>query len=194
MFEKTRICDFFYFIKKFIFSSIIILIIGIVSYTVAEKFLIWKIKDDIESALGNDYAIIALHVAGEDSHRPNLFRMLKKALIYELNINGEYSPQGTGRYTGKKHHLAILISNNSEIIFGEWSFRNWSLIFYDSFFYDSFISWDLIENLSDSDQQLYSFDAEDIKNREGLNYKDEVLNDKGINFYYRTMKPGIPYP
>ena len=187
MFEKTRICDFFYFIKKFIFSSIIILIIGIVSYAVAEKFLILKIKDDIESALGNDYAIIALHVAGKDSHRPNLFRMLKKALIYELNINGEYSPQGTGRYTGKKHHLAILISNNRKIIFGEWSFRKWSLILDDSF-----LSWDLIENLSDSDQKLHSFAATDIKNREGLNYKDEVLNNDEISFYYRTMKPSIP--
>ena len=185
--KKLEFTILFIFIKKFIFSSIIILIIAIVSYTVAEKFLIFKIKDDIESALGNDYAIIALHVAGEDSHRPNLWKMLKKAIIYELNINGEYSPQGTGRYTGKKHHLAILISNNSEIIFGEWSFRKWSLILDDRF-----LSWDLIENLSDSDQKLHSFTAEDIKNLEGLNYKDEVLNDEEISFYYRTMKPGVP--
>jgi uncharacterized SAM-binding protein YcdF (DUF218 family) len=187
MFEKTRICDFIYFIKNFFFSSIIILIIGIVSHTVAEKFLISKIKDDIESVLGNDYAIIALHVAGEDSHRPNLFRMLKKALIYEININGYYSPTGSGGFTGKNHHLAILMTNNSEIIFGEWSFRNWSLILDDTF-----NSWDLIENLSDSDQKLHSFAATDINNRGGLNYKDEVLNDAEISFYYRTMKPGIP--
>ena len=187
MFEKTSICDSIIFIKKIIFSSIIILILAIVSNIVAEKFLILKIKGDIESSLGNNYAIIALHVAGEDSHRPNLWKMLKKAIIYELNINGEYTPYRG--YTGKKHHLAILISNNNEIIFGEWSFRKWSLILDDSF-----LSWDLIENLSDSDQKLHSFVSEDIKNREGLNYKDEVLNDEEISFYYRTMKPGIPHP
>ena len=175
------------FIKKFIFSSIIILILAIVSNIVVEKFLILKIKDDIDSALGNDYAIIALHVAGEDSLRPNLRKMLKKALIYELNINGEYTPTGSGGFTGKNHHLAILMSNNNEIIFGEWSFRNWGLNLDDTF-----NSWDLIENLSDSDQKLHSFAAEDIKNREGLNYKDEVLNDEEISFYYRTMKSGIP--
>ena len=172
---------FYFSIKKIIFSSITILIIAIVSNTVAEKFLILKIKDDIESVLGNDYAIIALHVAGEDSHRPNFWRMLKKALIYELNINGEYTPTGSGGFTGKNHHLAILISNNNEIIFGEWSFRNWSLILDDTF-----NSWDLIENLSDFDQKLHSFASEDINNRGGLNYKDEVLNDEEIFFYYRS--------
>ena len=187
MFEKTIIFDFIFFIKKFIFSTIIILIVATISYVVVEKLLILKIKDDIESSLGSDYAIIALHVAGEDSHRPNLFRMLKKALIYEININGYYSPTGSGGFTGKNHHLAILMTNNSEIIFGEWSFRKWNLILDDSF-----LSWDLIENLSDSDQKLYSFTAEDIKKREGLNYKDEVLNDEEISFYYGTMKPGVP--
>ena len=34
------------------------------------------------------------------------------------------------------------MTNNSEIIFGEWSFRKWNLILDDSF-----LSWDLIENL-----------------------------------------------
>ena len=173
--------------KRFTPTIIIFLTVAFSIYLLAEKVWIGKIKDDIESTLGSDYAIIALHVAGEDSHRPNLLRMLKKALIYELNINGEYTPTGSGGFTGKKHHLAILISDNQRILFGEWSFRNVGLIFNDTFSY-----CDFIENLSAIDQELHSFDAEGINNREGLNYKDEVLNDEEISFYYRTMKPGIP--
>ena len=173
--------------KRFTPIIIIFLIAAFFFYLLAEKVLMGKIKDDIESSLGNDYAIIALHVAGENSHRPALWRMLKKALIYELNINDEYSPMGSGRYTGKKHHLAILISNNEQIIFAEWSFRSFGLVFQAS----EYIPYDVIKNLPESDQKIHSFVVEDIKNREGLNYKDEVLNDEQISFYYRAMKPGI---
>lgn len=172
--------------KRFTSTIIIFLTAAFLCYMLVEKVWIGKIKDDIESILGSDYAIIALHIAGEDSHRPNLFRMLKQALIYEMNINGEYTSTGSGGFTGKKHHLAILISDNQRILFGEWSFRYAGLIFNDTF-----SSCDYIENLSATDQNLHSFDAEDITKREGLNYKDGVLNDNKIRFYYRSTKPGI---
>ena len=174
--------------KRFFLSIIIPLIVFCLFYLVAEKLLIGKIKNDIESSLGTNYAILALHVAGENSHRPILWKMLKKAIIYELNVNGEYSPKGTGRYTGKRHHLAILISNNEKIFMAEWSFRSLGLILGDFF-----APWDFIENLPEDDKRMYTFDLADIKNREGLNYKDTVLNDdEKVSFYYRHTKPGTP--
>lgn len=168
--------------KKLLYIIIPLILLSLV-YISAERMLISKIKNDIESSFGNEYAVIALHVAGENSQKPSLWRMLKKAMIYELNINGEYTPTGSGGYTGKKHHLAILITNNQEITFGEWSFRNWSLILSD---YSS--SWDIIENLSESDQELYSYEREDINKRGGISYKDRVLNDNEISFYYRSTE------
>ena len=53
--------------KKYIFSSIIALIV-FTAYVAAEKLFIMKIKGDIESSLGSDYAIIALHVLQEKIH------------------------------------------------------------------------------------------------------------------------------
>lgn len=173
--------------KRFFLSIIITLIVLCLFYLVAEKLLIGKIKNDIESSLGNNYAILALHAGGENSHRPNLLKMLIKAITYELNINGDYSPLGSGGYTGKNHHLAILISNNEKIFMAEWSFRRLSLILGDFF-----APWDFIENLPEEDKNLYTFDLADINNREGLNYKDTVLNDEEVSFYYRPTKPGTP--
>lgn len=173
--------------KRFILSIIIPLFVLCLFYLVTEKLWISKIKDDIESSLGTNYAILALHVAGENSHRPNLFSMLKKALIYEVNINGEYTPKGSGGYTGKRHHLAVLISDNEKIFMAEWSFRKVGLILGDSF-----APWDFIENLPEDDKRLYTFDSADINNREGLNYKDTVLNDEEVSFYYRSTKLGTP--
>lgn len=139
------------------------LILGV--YLCAERLLLNTIKNDIEGMIGEDYAIIALHTEGEDHHRPSLWRMLRQAIWYELNINGVFTPQGSGGFTGKKHYLALLISNNEKIIFCDWSFRNWGI---------NFESWktrenDIIKNLTQSDSlsnlsmMIRAF-ASDIKN------------------------------
>jgi hypothetical protein len=112
--------------------------------------------------------------------------MLKRALIYELNINGNYSPSGSGGYTGKNHHLAILISDNKQISFAEWSFRKLGLVFEES----ELQPWDIIDNLSDSEKDLYRYEKDDLRMIDGLNYNHKMLNDDKIRFYYRRVREG----
>lgn len=58
-------------------------VLAAVSYLGVERAMLSKIRGDIEASLGNDYAIIALHMEGEDFEHPSLWRMLRQALIYE---------------------------------------------------------------------------------------------------------------
>jgi len=155
-----------------------------VSYLGVERAMVSKIRGDIEASLGNDYAIIALHMEGEDFEHPSLWRMLRQALIYEANFNGEYTPQGSGGFTGKKHHLALLISDHKKISFGEWSFRNWSLVINEY----GISEYDIIENLSEADQKLYRHDEGGLRIRGGLNYRNSMFNHEKMSFYYRPVK------
>ena len=155
-----------------------------VSYLGVERAMVSKIRGDIEASLGNDYAIIALHMEGEDFEHPSLWRMLRQALIYEANFNGEYTPQGSGGFTGKKHHLALLISDHKKISFGEWSFRNWSLVINEY----GISEYDIIENLSEADQKLYRHDEGGLRIRGGLNYRNSMFNHEEIRWYYRPVK------
>ena len=159
-------------------------VLAAVFYLGAEQAMISKIKADIEASLGNDYAIIALHMGGEDFEHPSLWRMLRQALIYEVNLNGEYTPQGSGGFTGKKHHLALLISDHNKISFGEWSFRNWSLVINEY----GISEYDIIENLSEADQKLYRHDEGGLRIRGGLNYRNSMFNHEEIRWYYRPVK------
>lgn len=73
--------------------------------------------------------------------------------------------------------------------FAEWSFRRWGLVF------GELMSHDLIENLSEADQDLYSYDSSDLEQRHGLIYKDSTLNDDDIRFYYRpSNEKNMPEP
>ena len=145
-----------------------------------------KIKGNIEESLGNDYAIIALHMEGKDFDQPSLWRMLRQAFLYETNITGLYTPQGSGGFTGKKHYLALLISDNEKISFGKWSFRNWDLVINQY----GISNYDIIDNLSVVDQKLYKYEQSEIDVNQGLNYNFRVLNDDQISFYYRRVKEG----
>ena len=158
------------------------LILGV--YLGAERLLLSTIKNGIEETIGEDYAIIALHTEGKNHHRPSLWRMLRQAIWYELNINGEFTPQGSGGFTGKKHYLALLISDNEKIFFCDWSFRNWGI---------NFESWktrkdDIIKNLTQSDQILYSYKVSDTEIRNGLKYNPKILNDDRLRFYWRSTE------
>ena len=154
------------------------------TYLALEQAMLSKIRSDIKAALGDDYAIIALHMEGKDYDRPSLWPMLKSAFLYETNITGEYTPEGSGGFTGKHHYLALLISDNKVITFCDWSFRSWALVF------DGYEKqpYDLIENLSESDQRLYSYEAANLVKRNGLFYNDQILNNEKISFYYRPVK------
>lgn len=159
-------------------------LLAAVFYLGAERAMIGKIRGDIEASLGNDYAIIALHMGGEDFEYPSLWRMLRQALIYEANFDGEYTPQGSGGFTGKKHHLALLISDHEKISFSEWSFRNWSLVINE---YGT-SEHDIIENLSEADQKLYRHDVGGLRIRGGLNYRNAMFNHEKIRWFYRPVK------
>ena len=172
--------------KKISLTIFISAILMYICFIGAELLLIKKIKDDIEKYFNKEYAIIALHVAGENAVKPSFWRMLKRALIYELNINGSYSPSGSGGYTGKNHHLAILISDNKQISFAEWSFRKWGLVFEES----ELQPWDIIDNLSDSEKDLYRYEKSELRMKNGLNYNHKMLNDDKIRFYYRRVREG----
>ena len=159
-------------------------VLAAVFYLGAERAMISKIRGDIEASLGNDYAIIALHMGGEDFEHPSLWRMLRQAFIYEANFDGEYTPQGSGGFTGKKHHLALLISDHEKISFGEWSFRDWSLVINEY----GISEYDIIENLSEADQKLYRHDEGGLRIRAGLNYRNSMFNHEEIRWYYRPVK------
>ena len=159
-------------------------LLAAVFYLGVERAMISKIRSDIEASLGNDYAIIALHMEGEDFEHPSLWRMLRRALIYEANLSGEYTPQGSGGFTGKKHHLALNISDNEKIYFCEWSFRNWGLVFqeHENLITDCYI----IKNLPE--QKLYRHDAGGLRIRGGLNYRNSMFNHEEIRWYHRPIK------
>ena len=146
--------------------------------------MLGKMRSDIEASVGQDYAILALHMGGNDSERPSLWEMLKIVFLYETNLTGEYSPQGSGGYTGKKHYLALLISDNNEITFCEWSFRNWGLVFDQ----EETMPWDVIEHLPEADQPLYRYNDAELEKRSGLRCINTHFNDERIRFYYRKVK------
>ena len=159
-------------------------LLAAVFYLGVERAMISKIRSDIEASLGNDYAIIALHMEGEDFEHPSLWRMLRRALIYEANLSGEYTPQGSGGFTGKKHHLALNISDNEKIYFCEWSFRNWGLVI------DGYGSTDcdIIANLPEADKKFYRYGEGGLRIRGGLIYSNSVFNHKKTRWYHRPVK------
>ena len=159
---------------------------AVVSYLGAERAMLGKIRSDIQASVGQDYAILALHMGGNDFKRPSLWEMLKLVFLYETNLTGEYSPQGSGGYTGKKHYLALLISDNNEITFCEWSFRNWGLVFDQ----EETRPWDVIDLLSEADQPLYRYNDAELEKRGGLKCINTHFNDEQIRFYYRKVKEG----
>ena len=159
-------------------------VLAAVFYLGMERAMLSKIRGDIEASLGNDYAIIALHMEGKDFEHPSLWRMLGRAFIYEANFNGEYTPQGSGGFTGKKHHLALLISDHEKISFGEWSFRNWGLVIDGYGSYDC----DIIANLPEADKKFYTYGEGGLRIRGGLNYRNSMFNHEKIRWYYRPVK------
>ena len=161
-------------------------VLAAVFYLGAERAMISKIRSDIEASLGNDYAIIALHMEGEDFEHPSLWRMLRRALIYEANLSGEYTPQGSGGFTGKKHHLALNISDNEKIYFCEWSFRNWGLVFMDH--ENSITECHIIDNLPEADKKFYRYGMGGLRIRGGLIYRNTLFNHKKTRWYHRPLK------
>lgn len=167
-------------IKQFLLRLLLLVPIAMLCCISVQITIISKIKKDIESHIGEKYAILALHSGGENYKSPSIWQLLKLVFLYETNITGEYAPMGSSGLTGKKHYLAILITDNTQIYFAEWSFRKWGLVFAE------LRPWDIIKNLPEADQDLYSFKTSDLEQRHGLFYKGIALNDDDIRFYYRV--------
>lgn len=167
--------------KKILLGLILLVSVTVLFCMCVQKAINNKIKKDIECHVGDKYAILALHSGGENYETPSIWQLIKLVFLYETNITGEYTPAGSGRFTGKNHYIAILITDNTQIHFAEWSFRHWGLVF------GELMPCDKIENLIEADQDLYRFKSSDLEQRRGLIYKDSTFNDEDIAFYWRQI-------
>ena len=171
--------------KKRIRWTISLLILPFVIYLSAEQILLAKIRSDLHRHSGDDYAIIALHIGGENNRAPSLFKMLY--WVYEYNFTEDYKPMGTGHFTGKHYYLTALFTDNQNIRDCHWSFRRFGLQFDDDL-----APWDVIDHLPPDKASLYRFDAGTRKKRKGLWLVGENFNHQAIRFYYRGTLPDFP--
>jgi len=171
-------------IKKNLIKLVSLVSITVLFCICLQTAVDYKIKRDIECHVGDKYAILALHSGGKNFESPSVWQLMKLFFLYKTNITKDYRPSGSGGFTGKNHYIAILITDNIQIHFAEWSFRNLGLVFGD------LMPHDKIENLSDADQDLYCFKSSDLEQRRGLIYKASTLNDDGIRFYWRQTNKG----
>lgn len=146
----------------------------------AEQAMLARITETLESAYGDDYAIVALHMDGNEHDQPSLRSMLLTAFKYEFSPN--YEPQGSGNITGKRNHLIFITTDNRHVYTWHWSFRAFT-IERDS------IHSDEIANLNPDVARLYQFNPTQQVRRNGLWYIRDNLNHPDISFYSRELSP-----
>ena len=168
--------------------NIVLVVLG-VAYFGIEKAIVAKMRSNLDSIYGDNYAILALHMGGKNFSKPSLWQML--TLIHEYNFTDGYEPQGSGHFTGKQYYLTILISNNEVISDCNWSFRMFKLDFgyFDPYanVADVKIPWDIIDNLPDSTASFYRFKESGRVKRNGMWFVDEYFNSESISFYHRAV-------
>jgi len=155
-------------------------ILLIATYIGVEQAILARIRYDLKRMHDDDYAIIRLHMGGEPMAMPSLLRMLKLFLAYEYS--GDYEPQGSGGFTGKKNYLLMMVSNNKVVYNYKWSFRLFRL---DR---DDPAPWDIIANLPEGTRTLYAFSTSERFRRRGLWFCGEHFNNPSTTFYYRTIE------
>ena len=64
------------FTKRSYFYMHMAAVLTVATYLALEQAMLSKIRSDIKATLGDDYAIIALHMEGNDYDRPSLWRCL----------------------------------------------------------------------------------------------------------------------
>lgn len=76
---------------------------------------------------GEDYAIIGMHIDGDDGESLNLYRKLWRHVVNRL-ATGEkrWDPDRDGNYL--HHHLSLLVSDNLKTYHYHWSLRQGRLV------------------------------------------------------------------
>ena len=136
-----------------------------------------RIRNGIETRLGEHYAILAAHVNGEPGLRINLWKTLGPLVQWEWCPP---EPQGSGGYIGRNHHLIYLISDNQWVYVLTWSFRKFTL--------EPLGGPDLIAAMLPDDRPLYRWQESELQRIDGLRVKN-IAEPAGVNFYWHpTME------
>jgi hypothetical protein len=157
----------------------------LVCYFCIEQAMLFKISKELKRTYGDNYAVLSLHMGGKSFAKPALWRMLR--LVYEYRVSDKYLPQGSGRFTGKKYYLTMLLTDNEVIKVAHWSFRGFQLKIAE----DRGAPWDYIKYLPAETVDLYRFNEENRTKRQGLWYKTEAFNHPELSFYYRSMSKDL---
>ena len=175
-------------IRKFLIWTVLFLLflslLVPASYFGAQQLMLYKIRHDIASHFGSDYAILKLHMDGEKTYHPSLWRMLKTA--YEYRFSDNYDPVGSAGLTGKKYYLTMLISNNHRIATCNWSFRKLGLDF-DL----SNSAWNIINLFTLHTAPRYRYSADDRVRKNGLWFSKKAMDDPEVRFYFHGVSTGI---
>ena len=136
---------------------------------------------------GQDFAIIAMHVDGEDGERLNLYRKL----WYHLTTKPDYSARwNPGRIYGS-YHLGVLVSDNRSVYRYYWSLREDRL---------ELEGEARLKALSmDDRQRAYLWIEPEVRLRHGVRWKQHPVG-AWINWYPDAFAPyppdgnGLPGP
>ena len=135
------------------------------------RVISWRIYHNVQNRFGNQYAIVAANQNGKAGVAFNMYRT-SAHLLYTYFFPPV--PQGSGHFTGTRHHLIVLISNNKLVEIGTWSFRSFSLEF-DNHGIE-------IAAMDPTLMQFYQYKEVELINFRGLRIKN-IGKPPGVSFY-----------
>jgi len=151
-----------------------------------EQLMYAQIRSTLKERLGDDYAILKMHVNGGESldidFRHDLMRLIKKVKTQyrswrNREIKGMASAEDMGRCPwprGRKHYVALLVSDNEQIYMYYWSYRRFGLLE---------ASVDQITVAPRACRYLYLYEPERRVNVKGMWFKALPANPN-VRFYY----------
>lgn len=154
------------------------------AYIGVQQAMLSRIQRDLVRSFGTDYAILKLHVNGENRFSPSLLKMLRQA--FEYRFLDEYRPEGSDGLTGKKFYLTMLVSDNRRIGTCNWSFRRFRL---DVDVDDS--PWNLIDIFPRDIAPKYRYTTADLIRKQGLRFSARAMDDPEVSFYSHGVDWGL---
>ncbi len=166
------------------FVLLLLVLLVLSAYAVTRQFMLLRIRRDLVRSFGTDYAILKLHVDGENTFDPSLRRMLAQA--FEYRFSDKYRPEGSDGLTGKKFYLTMLVSDNRRIGTCNWSFRRFGL---DVDVDDS--PWNLIDIFPRDIAPKYRYTTADLIRKQGLRFSARAMDDPEVSFYSHGVDWGL---
>jgi hypothetical protein len=151
----------------------LVILLPIFGLLTLQGLLLFCVQNFINDRHEDDYAVIRLNMGGQPAEIPNILKMLKT--LHEYETSSEYYPQGSGGYTGKRNHLAILVSDNERVAHYAWTFKRFGLT-------QHFPS-DEIDKILKQDREHYRFDPDHVQSRWGVRYLTDNFNNDDARFY-----------